>query len=553
MKRKVKKKNEKLYNKQTSTNDRTPEKNTTIKLFQKKKTNNINTNNFIQQTNNINNNTTNNNNFMSTLENKIKRTESEEKLLKVLKESENLKSILNEKKEELENNKKKYTNEILILNNNIKEQSKQLEVSSNKSKSILNKLNQLNLKINEEYQRIKLAEAVNKLQEDKNNNIKNKNKINTSKKLILLNQSIIDKFKIHKEKLEKIAEKDNSKKLNNLEKELDEMKNKEKEIKSEVEKMRLIKENHEKKCIKIIKDLEQNLERIKNEFNNEHKIKEINKEPPLKKQFYLTNKKFNSLPNIYNNIRIPNDENENEKTILHQRIFKKKPIKIEKTIEKDFQELQEQIKNRIKIKREQDTKNYIFSRNDKKEIEKNNLFSQEEQNILKDVIPMECLNIYQKKYKTITDENNQLIQILQKNESRKKLNEEKNQYIFLNDKKEHNIQKKNVELNSKILLTTKNIKKINKEISEIQKELDKVNNTYNINKNDNEKLRKIWISLNKDIMNKKIILKQGENITDEELNYINTFGKFEETKTERKKSEEKSDKTENSLINKNIT
>jgi len=54
-------------------------------------------------------------------------------------------------------------------------------------------------------------------------------------------------------------------------------------------------------------------------------------------------------------------------------------------------------------------------------------------------------------------------------------------------------------------------------------------------------------------MNKKIILKQGENITDEELNYINTFGKFEETKTERKKSEEKSDKTENSLINKNIT
>ena len=117
MKRKVKKKNEKLYNKQTSTNDRTPEKNTTIKLFQKKKTNNINTNNFIQQTNNINNNTTNNNNFMSTLENKIKRTESEEKLLKVLKESENLKSILNEKKEELENNKKKYTNEILILKN----------------------------------------------------------------------------------------------------------------------------------------------------------------------------------------------------------------------------------------------------------------------------------------------------------------------------------------------------------------------------------------------------------------------------------------------------
>ena len=45
MKRIVKKKNETLLNKQTSTNDKSPEINTSIKLFQKiKSDNNINNN-----------------------------------------------------------------------------------------------------------------------------------------------------------------------------------------------------------------------------------------------------------------------------------------------------------------------------------------------------------------------------------------------------------------------------------------------------------------------------------------------------------------------------
>ena len=71
--------------------------------------------------------------------------------------------------EELENNKKNCMKELLIINNNIKEKLVELEISSNKSKIILNKLNQLNSKINEEYQNAKIIEAVNKIQNDKIN------------------------------------------------------------------------------------------------------------------------------------------------------------------------------------------------------------------------------------------------------------------------------------------------------------------------------------------------------------------------------------------------
>ena len=292
-----------------------------------------------------------------------------------------------------------------------------------------------------------------------------------------------------------------------------------------------------------MKELEDNLERIKNEFNLVQKLNNLNKEKSqIKTQLSLNSTNVNSLPNIYHNIIIPSNENESEKTPLLPMNKKKLHIKNLKTIKKEFEEIQEQIKNKFIINTRQDIKNYINSRNEKKkEIENNNLFSPEEKNILKDIIPPECLNIYQNKYKTITDEKNQIIKILQKNKPRKKLNEEKNQYIFLNDKKEHNIQKKNIELNSKILLITKNTKVINKEINELQKELDKINTIYNINRKENDKLKNMWISMNKEIKSKKIKVKKGEILTEDEKNYINYFGKLPDIEKNEKEDKNKPD------------
>ena len=211
--RKVKNKNEKLFHKQTSTNEKSSNKKIDLKIRK----------NLLSIDNNINNNilNINNNNFLIDLETKINRTESEENLLLSIKETENLKQLITEKNEEKENNKKKYINELILVNNNIKEKVLLLESSSKNSKIILNKLTQLNTKIKEEYEKIKLSTVINKL---KNSNENNKEKdnyvINHAKKLISHNNIIIDKFKIHKEKLEKIISEDNEVKINNLKNEL---------------------------------------------------------------------------------------------------------------------------------------------------------------------------------------------------------------------------------------------------------------------------------------------------------------------------------------------
>ena len=550
MKRKVKKTNEITYNKQTSTDDKTPENKTSYKLFQKQRShNNIKkTTNNQQQTN-----YKTVNNFMTSSENKIKRTPSEQNLLNSIKETDNLRNLLLEKNEEYENNKKKCINEILLLNNNIKSKSSEFEILSNNSKSLFNKLNQLNSKINEEYQKIKLADLVNKSSKNEliNNEKNNENRIKNTKKLILLNNTIIDKFKIHKEKLEKIIQENKNTKLNNLKIELEELNNEEQILKNEIEKLRLIKETHEKKCTKFLRYLENNLEKIKNEYNLEYKAKDINKSSSIEKQNSLKNRSINSLPNIYHNIINP-DDNEEKKTIFQQRILKKKQIINEKRIKKEYEEFQEQIKNKIKINSKNDIKNYINSRNEKrKDIDNNNLFSFNEQNLLKDFIPMEILNAYQNKFKTLRVENNQIIQILQKNEPKLKLIEEKNQIEFIKDKKDYNIQKRNIELNSKIIKTSKNIKVINKEINDLQRELDKIDLIYNTKKMDNDKFKEAWISFYNDIKNKKIIVKKEEKVTEEELTYIERFGKIE--KKSSINSDDKNEQNESDIIILNAT
>ena len=81
--KKVKKKNEKLFHKQTSTNEKSSNKKVDLKIRK----------NLLSIDNNINNNilNINNNNFLIDLEKKINRTESEENLLLSIKETENLK------------------------------------------------------------------------------------------------------------------------------------------------------------------------------------------------------------------------------------------------------------------------------------------------------------------------------------------------------------------------------------------------------------------------------------------------------------------------------
>ena len=514
MKRVLKKKAEKK-DKNVSTQDKGTDGKMSITLLDP------NSSKQLTQSNNNNNNENNINTNM--VISNIQRTESEENLFNAIKETENLRNILKEKKEELEKNKLKDENELLIIKQNIKDKSSKLENLSSNTKQLLSKLNSLNNQINERY-----------------------NKINQGKKIIFLNNKIIDKFKIQKGKLEKIMGEDMDVKLNDYKAKLEELKKYEKEIANELEELRLIKKNHEKKCTLKTEDLNKVLERIKNEYNEEYKFKSLNennstKNISIKKNNSYVNNTIQSLPKIINgnNLTIPTSEN---KAVMENQNNSKLTSRNYKSmsnlfgedyfIQKDLLQLKNNLRNNIKSKLNQKLKTYIVSYSEQKKNlsknknndEKKSLFSKLERDMLSQIIPKECLQIYQDKYKTIEEERLQIKKQLHTNESKKKLNEEKAQLLFITERKDCNIIKKNIELNSRIRAIKKKLSIIIKDINSIEKELNNIREKYNTKKEENDKLKSHWISFYDDIKNKKIGVKEGETVSQEEMDYINKWG-----------------------------
>ena len=487
-----------------------------------------------------------NNNEEKKVENIIERSESEENLSKAIQETENLKIKLKVKKEESENNKIKDENELLIINNNIKDKSEKLENISNNNKILINKLNYLNNQVNEEYNKVKVLKVSNKIKINYKNElkIKEKKRSGQGKKVILINNQIIDKYKIQKEKLEKIIKEDKNLKINEYKKKLEDLNKKKNDLIQGIEGLKLIKNNHEKNCIKLNVDLNKTLERLKNEYNDEYKSKnDFNKILENKRNNSVSNASMNSLPKIINgnNFTSPaNIINESENIKNSNKIRLKKNTKSlsnlfweEDILQKDLKELKEQFRKDIKSKINQKIKRYIttFSiekkKNSIKEIKNNgkkNLFSKLEKEMLSKIIPNECLEIYQDKFRTIEDERFHIEKQINKNESKKKVNEEKYQLLFINEKKENNMIKKNIELNAKISMIKKNINSIIKKLKIIQNEFNFINDKYNKKKEENDKLKSHWIGFNNDIKNKKITIKKGEIIKKNELDDLNKSG-----------------------------
>ncbi len=457
------------------------------------------------------------------MNNLIERTESEENLFIAMKETENLKNKLKAKKEELEKNKKKDENDLLTINQNIKDKSIKLENVSNNTKKLLNNLNLLNKEINEGYNKVKVFQVFNKIKTDYMNNLKtnDKKRVNQGKKIILLNNKIIDKYKIHKEKLQKIIEEDKDLKLNSLKQKLEELTKYEKDLTKEVENLRMIKKNHEKKCIQTNEELKIILERIKKEYEDEINLKNNNIKTISyqRKDSYPT---IQTLPKIINakNLTLQTSEN---KPIQENKINNNIVIKQETNsrnyrsltnifgenyfIEKDLKELKDKIRNDMKKKLNQKSKGYITSYSEQKKknnikennkTERQNLFSKLEIDMLSQIIPNECLNIYQDKFITIERERMRIKEKLLLNKTKKKINEEKSQLLFITEKKDINIIKKNIELKSKIFVIKKKINSIMKQLKYAQKGLNGINEKYNMKKEENDKLKNHWILLSDD-------------------------------------------------------
>lgn len=487
-------------------------------------------------------------------ENKIQeikeRTESEENLFNAIKLTESLRNKLKEKEEDYKEKYLKDDNELLLINQIIKEKSEKLEKVSKNSKLLLNKLNLLNSQINKEYNKAKIIQVANKIRINYSNlKIKDAKKVNQGKKIILLNNNIIEKFKIQKEKLEKIIEEDKNLKINKYTKKLNDLIKYKTDLTKEIENLRLTKNNHEKKCLNLNEDLNKILERLKNEYNNEYKTKNNNNNINLQynnRKNSITNSPINSLPKIINaniltspsNLKKPESENPINININKEK-FNSKNSKSMKNIfdpdyllQKDLKKIKEQVRSDIKIKLNQKIKRYLTSYSEEKkkknikEYKKNEktLFSKLENEMLSKIIPKECLQIYQDKFKTIEEKTFQIRKQLNKNEKEKKLNKEKTQLLFITEKKDINLTKKNIELNSKISIIKEKYNNILKEIKKIKKEYNNINEKYNNKKEENDKIKIHWNEFSNDIKNKKLAIKNGETIEKKELDILNKWG-----------------------------
>ena len=505
------------------------------------------------------------------IESTVERTESEENLLNAKQETENLRNKLKQKNEEFEANKKKNESELLLINQNIKEKSEILENVSNNTQLLINKLNILNNQINQGYNKVKIFQAANKIKMNYLNELKLKDikRVEKGKKIILMNNKIIDKFKLQKEKLEKIIEEDTNLKINDYRKNLENLKNKEKDITKEIQDLKQIKTNHEK-CIQKNEELNIILERIRNEYNNEFKLKnEENKKIEYIEKDSIENSALKSLPKIIssNNLTVPSNikllspkkspinsnnskiQSRNYRSLTH--LFGEDYF-----IQQDLKEVKNQVRDNIKSNLNIKLKRYITSYNEDKkknnlQKNKNHLFSGLEKDILSKIIPKECLKIYQNKFKTIENERLQIKEKLNKNETKKKINEEKSQILFITGKKDINITKKNIELNSKIAIIKKKIKIIIKEIKIVQKELNNIKEKYNNKKEENDKLKNHWTEFNDDIKNKKIAVKKGETISKNEMEDLNKWGNHILIPINKKiNNEETCDNNNSNIINK---
>ena len=319
------------------------------------------------------------------IESTVERTESEENLLNAKQETENLRNKLKQKNEEFEANKKKNESELLLINQNIKEKSEILENVSNNTQLLINKLNILNNQINQGYNKVKIFQAANKIKMNYLNELKLKDikRVEKGKKIILMNNKIIDKFKLQKEKLEKIIEEDTNLKINDYRKNLENLKNKEKDITKEIQDLKQIKTNHEK-CIQKNEELNIILERIRNEYNNEFKLKnEENKKIEYIEKDSIENSALKSLPKIIssNNLTVPSNikllspkkspinsnnskiQSRNYRSLTH--LFGEDYF-----IQQDLKEVKNQVRDNIKSNLNIKLKRYITSYNEDKK--KNN-------------------------------------------------------------------------------------------------------------------------------------------------------------------------------------
>ena len=432
-----------------------------------------------------------------------------------------LESLFQNKQKELESLKSKQKLELQSINQNIKSKSDILEIETKNTKYFLEKLSALNKKIESKYSKMstnKLIKVMIKSNEnDEDNTIE---KIKTNNKIIENNNKLIKKNKTQKMKLEKINIDENKNNLLSLQSELEELTNKENNLKKKIKELNLIKKNHEQNCEKIISTLEAQLQILKSDLENENKKKQLNDEEVNKNNNTNTKSCLNSsstdlcLPKI-------TDINNNSNNLMRKKRISELHLtesnkKNKSIILKDLDE----IKRRIKLNSDLNKNSNIKTEANETRV----LLTENESNILNQIIPTECIKIYEDKFNQLEEQRMKIQEKLDSNITNKKLIKKKNKILSLSEDKIKETNRKGIDLHYKITEAKKKSYDINKEMNLIKKELKAFDNKYNKKKEESDLIKKNWLAFYNDIKNDKIKLRKGISLTQDDIDIIQKYG-----------------------------
>ena len=452
--------------------------------------------------------------------------------------------------------------------------------------------NELNIKLKELNNEINSLETNNKYLMNNINNMKKKNarnntninlkkgnsidklnkKIKLNENMILNNKHNIKLLKKEKNFLKKeIKENDVPEQKENLEKKLEDIFKNENEIKKDIEKLNIIKNEHEIVCKRKLKEYNKKIEIIKREIEYELKKKEIYNKIANDKIQNNNKKKVNKLNNI-TDINIITDSNKNNditrndsegrvKKYINKNIFnrnsndkrnifnfylrqlnenkakkRKEHFEIKKLLNSNIDDNNiNEIKSFSNIKSESnngDVLNIKLVNNKNNSQTNRTLFTKSEKDFLLKLIPDKCLDNYENKYDSIMKENLSLQSKLNDKIRLKSITKQNNLIKLENSELINNVHyKKKLLLDSKMNESNKKKHEINERLKKNKRLLNYYDTIYKQKVIEYNQLLKKYRNFYDQIKKGKLFLKKGEQLTEDNILCMDKYGKKEEDST----------------------
>ena len=366
-----------------------------------------------------------------------------------------LKNELKEKQREIEIEKNNSCQIVTELNLSIDEKQKEMIKLNGDNKKLMNELKDIKNEVNNKLKLVKIFDIKNENLNDIENNLK-KIIIKTDKEIETQknNQKIVKK---EKERYRRLLKTKDTVFL------IDELNNLNKEINSRQTQLKIltrIKDEH-KNCIKEIKNLSNRYNIIKNdcEFEQKKLNMSLNEEP-------LVNNKYINKANS-NDYLIANKINKKKLAEIKSRNKKNLKIKLflKSNIWNEFDSAHEKhvltscdIRNNVK-------KNLLKNES----AENMQLFTEEESQVLKKIIPKNILESYQSKFETIGYKRKEVEQKFKINDFKKKEIQQTQDRIDFSSLQMKEIKKREMQLRCEV-------NKYRKKISDITTKINNINN-----------------------------------------------------------------------------